>query len=29
MSLTELPAGAHPSPPGVPLPKVTMPALAR
>jgi 3-methyl-2-oxobutanoate hydroxymethyltransferase len=27
MSLTQPPAGAHPSQPGVPLPKVTMPAL--
>ncbi len=27
MSLTPPPAGAHPSPPGVPVPKVTMPAL--
>ncbi len=28
MSLTEFPAGAHPSQPGVPLPKVTIPALS-
>ncbi len=28
MSLTEFPAGARPSHPGVPLPKVTMPALS-
>ncbi len=27
MSLTQPPAGAHPSPPGVRVPKVTMPAL--
>ena len=28
MSLNEPPAGAHLSPPGIPIPKVTMPALA-